>query len=88
MKVEDLVKVESSALVAAGWYQDAHGTHLLVEFHPSKAQREAGLPGSLVEYDNVTEAWWQQFLLAESKGAFFSAIKKDKAGYPFRYLRQ
>lgn len=71
-----LQPVNSSMFSHIGY--DAERLVLLVRFHPSKKQAEAGEPGDLREYRNFIPEKWAEMQAAESVGKWFLANVKGK----------
>ena len=73
----EMIAVQSSQISEVGWEErEELGPVLWVRFHS----------GALYEYANVSKAWFDAFLRAESKGKFFVGIKRDPKSYPYRQI--
>lgn len=62
----DMIKVESSNIIAIGWAEDT----LYVQYK-----------GGLYMYEKVPENIWEQFKAAESKGRFMNTFVKGQYNY-------
>lgn len=86
------IPVESSQIACIG-YEISAEYPLGVKFKPNRRQTEAGQPGSVYEYANVSLKMFADFLGAKdnyeygSIGKFFDqVIKAHPEQYPFRRL--
>ncbi len=84
MNLKDLTPVTSSTIQSAGWEPSADATvgTLTIRFVGSKKSPF----GQVWEYLNVTRAWYDAFMSAESKGKFHVAIKRDVVRHPARCI--
>lgn len=72
-----MTKVVSSQLEEIGY--DAENQRLFIRF------KGHGRPGSLYSYENFTQAQYDAFVAAESKGRWFGQNLKDKkAEHPYK----
>ncbi len=76
-------KITSSQLVSTGF--DPATNTLEVEFFPTKKQLDAGQPGSVYQYAQVSPETHLALTTAESVGSYFiQNIKKDPDRFPYK----